>query len=181
MSKRIIEHRRHTMRTKPGQHLSQDGVDLARRVGHDIAPCDLVVTSTIPRAFETALAMGFAVSSQTERLAQMPQGKEVPWDSGFASHAACLRRYPAGVLATFAGALAAFHRDIANRLPDDGHALLVSHGGFIEASVVGCLPAFDYSDWGPACNYCEGVRLVFEGDTCIDGKLLRVPGTILIN
>ena len=33
MVARFIEHRRHSMRTKPGQHLSQAGVDLARRVG----------------------------------------------------------------------------------------------------------------------------------------------------
>ena len=30
---RYLEVRRHTMRTKPGEHLSQAGVDLARRVG----------------------------------------------------------------------------------------------------------------------------------------------------
>ena len=181
MSERVIEHRRHTMRTKPGQHLSQAGVDLARRVGEGVAPCGLVVTSTIPRAFETALAMGFAVDRQAERLAQMPTGKEVPWDSGFASHAACLRRHPDGVLAAFARELAAFHRDIARELPDGGRALLVSHGGFVEASAVGCLPDLDYSGWGPACNYTEGVRLVFEGDACIAGEALRVPGTILVN
>ena len=28
---RVIEHRRHTMSAKPGDHLSQVGVDLARR------------------------------------------------------------------------------------------------------------------------------------------------------
>ena len=181
MCKRVIEHRRHTMRTKPGQHLSQAGVDLARRVGEGIAPCDLVVTSTIPRAFETALAMGFAVDRQAEGLRESPSGKEIPWDSGFAGYAECLRQHPDGVLAAFAQRLAAFHRDIARQLPDDGHALLISHGGFIEASVVGCLPDFDYSDWGPACNYCEGIRLVFEEDTFTDCALLRVAGTILVN
>ena len=42
---RIIEHRRHTLRVKPGQHLSQAGVDLARAVGEGMGPFDLVVTS----------------------------------------------------------------------------------------------------------------------------------------
>ena len=181
MSKRVIEHRRHTMRTKPGQHLSQAGVDLARRVGEGIASCDLVITSPSPRAFETALAMGFAVERQAERLGESPSGKEIPWDAGFAAYAECLRQHPNGILATFARQLAAFHRDIARELPDGGRALLISHGSFIEASVVGCLPDFDYGDWGPACNYCEGVRLVFEGDDFTDCELLRVPGTVLVN
>ena len=30
---RMLEVRRHTMRRKPGQHLSQEGIDLARLVG----------------------------------------------------------------------------------------------------------------------------------------------------
>ena len=41
---RILEVRRHTMRRKPGQHLSQDGIELARMVGDQSGPFDLVVT-----------------------------------------------------------------------------------------------------------------------------------------
>ena len=58
---RIIEHRRHTMRVTPGDHLSRAGVDLARRVGETMGRYDLVVTSPVARAFETAIAMGFTV------------------------------------------------------------------------------------------------------------------------
>jgi broad specificity phosphatase PhoE len=68
---RYVELRRHTMRTRPGQHLSQAGVSLARRVGEGVGPFDRVVTSTLPRAFETAIAMGFAVDEQIALLAGM--------------------------------------------------------------------------------------------------------------
>ncbi len=65
---KTIEIRRHTYRTKPGQHLSQQGVTLARHVGEGIGPFARVVTSTVPRAFETAIAMGFAVDEQNELM-----------------------------------------------------------------------------------------------------------------
>ena len=55
---RYLEHRRHSMRVQPGQHLNQAGVALARRVGETMGPFALVVTSTLPRAYETAIAMG---------------------------------------------------------------------------------------------------------------------------
>ena len=58
---KTIEIRRHSIRSNPGVHLNQQGVTLARLVGQNLGPFDRVVTSTLPRAFETALAMGFAV------------------------------------------------------------------------------------------------------------------------
>src|SRR4051812_18346376 len=71
---RTIEHRRHTMRAKPGQHLTQEGVDLARRVGDGMGRFDRVVTSRVPRAYETAIAMGYAVDEQVEALSATPAG-----------------------------------------------------------------------------------------------------------
>ena len=82
MSVTFIEHRRHSMRSKPGQHLSQAGVDLARRVGEGMTAFDRVYTSTVPRAFETGIAMGFAVDRQIDLLSSMPQDVEIfsTWD-----------------------------------------------------------------------------------------------------
>ena len=58
---KYLELRRHSKRVIPGDHLSQAGVNLARRVGEAMGPFGLVITSTLPRAFQTAIAMGFAV------------------------------------------------------------------------------------------------------------------------
>lgn len=173
---RIIEHRRHTMRAKPGRHLSQPGVDLARRVGEGLGPFHRVVTSSLPRAFETALAMGFAVDEQVSLLASLPDGfeDEVPWDAGIGRIASAVRRRPDGTVARFAHQLAAFHRDLAARLPDGGRALVISHGGIVEASAVGCKPDGDYAGWGPAFGYCEGVRMYFHGTRCERIEPLRV-------
>ena len=89
---RTLEVRRHTMRVKPGQHLSQAGVDLARRIGNTVGPFQRVVTTSIPRAFETAIAMGCAVDEQVEDRGVIMLNDdiemEVEWDAGFAALAA---------------------------------------------------------------------------------------------
>ena len=66
---RTLEVRRHTHRNAPQPHLSQLGVDLARQVGDEMGKFDRVVTSTVPRAFETALAMGHASTNKSTNSA----------------------------------------------------------------------------------------------------------------
>jgi len=65
---KILEIRRHSIRSKPGDHLSQQGVALARKIGEGMGPFAFVTTSTLPRAFETAIAMGFAVDEQNKLM-----------------------------------------------------------------------------------------------------------------
>ena len=86
---RILEVRRHTIRSLSSPHISQDGVDLARRVGQGLGKFDRVVTSTLPRAFETALAMGYAVDEQLEQLSIMDDEVQVvvQWNAGYAAWA----------------------------------------------------------------------------------------------
>jgi broad specificity phosphatase PhoE len=171
---RIIELRRHTMRVMPGQHLSQEGVDLARRVGDTIGSFERVVTSTIPRAFETAIAMGFAVDEQLESLSMMGMAvdDEIAWDAGFAAWAVAARR--GGAAGQYARSQAAIITEIARSLPDGGAALVISHGGIVEAQTIGCLPDMDFTGWGGYCSYCEGARLQFDGKRFVAGEVLRV-------
>lgn len=81
------------MRSKPGAHLSQEGVTLARFIGQGLGPFDRVVTSTLPRAFETAIAMGFAVDEQIELMSTYGYDveHEVPWPQSFAVYAKALK------------------------------------------------------------------------------------------
>ena len=166
------------MPSKPGQHLSQAGIDLARRVGDGefgaVPRYDLVVTSTISRAFETAIAIGFAVSAQIKELAAFDAAvlAEYRWPVDFGEAAgAFLGNGPAG---EFARLQADILRLIARRLPAEGAALVISHGGIVEAGAVVLRPTADHRAWGPAIGYVEGVRLVFEGDDCVGEELLRV-------
>jgi broad specificity phosphatase PhoE len=143
---RYVELRRHTMRVKPGQHLSQAGVELARRIGNTIGPFNRVITSTIPRAYETAIAMGFAVDEQNEILSLLVDGVEEEvggWDAGFEAYAQAARR--GGVVTDYARQQADYLYAVARALPDEGAALVISHGGVVESQVVGCLPNVDFS------------------------------------
>jgi broad specificity phosphatase PhoE len=161
------------MRARPGKHLTREGVRLARDVGAHLGDFDLVVTSDVPRAIETAAAMGYASDRQVEDLSSLfGSDDEVDWASGCAAIAKALpgskrlgraARKHAGLLS-----------EVAASLPDDGRALIVSHGGVIELGVVGLLPSQDFSTWGPWCGYCEGVRLSFKAGDCTDAQILRL-------
>lgn len=171
---RTLEVRRHTLRAQPGQHLSQAGVDLARRVGTQMGKFDRVVTSTLPRAFETAIAMGCAVDEQLEVLNTSGHDvdAEIKWDAGFAEWARVVKK--GGAAARFAQAQADAWRSIVKTLPDNGRALIITHGGFIEAGTTALLPQAVVSKLGSFCDYCEGVRLKFDGDTVGSVEILRV-------
>ena len=91
---RTLEIRRHTHRNVPRPHLSQQGIDLARRAGEGLGHFDRVITSTVPRAFETAIAMGYAVDEQIEALSTMGDDvdAEIQWNAGFAEWARVVKR-----------------------------------------------------------------------------------------
>jgi broad specificity phosphatase PhoE len=171
---RRLDIRRHTMRRKPGQHLSREGIALARLVAEGTQPYDLVVTSTIPRAVETAIAMGVEVDQCLEELGQLPDAvfNELGWPSPFArvAHAVAAD----GPAARFAEEQARLWQEIAEQIPDGGRALIVSHGLFVELGAVASLPDADHAAWGEAIGYCEGVRLFYDGHDR-RGELLRLP------
>jgi broad specificity phosphatase PhoE len=171
---RTLEVRRHTMRTRPGKHLSQAGVTLARRVGETLGPFDRVVTSTLPRAFETAIALGFAVDEQIEALGAMPDAvdREVDWSGGFPAFSAAVARGKA--TARYARELTTVFREIVGTVPDGGAALVISHGGIIEAGTIGCLPDAEHPAWGRGLDYCEGVRLSFADGAFTAAEILRL-------
>lgn len=172
---RCVEIRRHTMRTTTGQHLSQAGVDLARLVGARMGPFDRVITSTIPRAFETAIAMGFAVDDVSDAIAMMDDEvhTEIGWPADFATWAEAIRK--GGAASRYAYGLAAFMNSIARNLPDDGTALLISHGGIVEASAVASVMSADHTLWGTYVHCCEGARLMHDGEQFVRAQILRVP------
>ncbi len=171
---RTLEIRRHSHRNVPQPHLSQTGVDLARRAGEGLGHFDRVVTSTVPRAFETALAMGYAVDEQIEQLAMMSDEVTavISWNAGFTAWLNAAQQ--SQIVKQYTRTMAEVLRSIVRALPDDGRALIISHGGIVEACAAGCLPTDTrFTDDAP-CGYCEGVRLTFDSDTAIRFEMLRV-------
>jgi broad specificity phosphatase PhoE len=170
---RYLEVRRHTMRIKPSKHICQAGVTLARRIGNEMGPFDRVVTSDLPRAFETSIAFGFAVDEQVPELSTMGDDvdDEINHEPDFAGLARAVRK--AGAAARFARHQAKLWQSIVGGLPVNGHALIVAHGGVIELGAIGCLPDADHAAWGGALDYCEGVRLSYDGKAFVSIEVLR--------
>jgi len=169
---RYLEHRRHSIRDGSG-HLSQQGVSLARRIGSAMGPFELAFTSPKPRAFETAIAMGFAVEEQLDVLAEWTDDLSDAADHGGFAAVGALVRGP-GAAAKVARAYRRALLDIARSLGDGRAALIVSHSGVVEGSVMACMPGLDGLALGHGVGYCEGVRLAFEQDDFVSALILRV-------
>lgn len=170
---KTLEIRRHSIRSQPGDHLNQNGVTLARLVGQNIGPFDRVVTSTLPRAFETSIAMGFAVDEQIELMSTYGREveKEAPWPMSFPEYASVIQS--GGAAAKYARKLAKYYAGIMEYISEGRSALVINHGGVVELGVVGCLPDFDFSAWGDSVEYCEGAKLYWD-DKFISAEELRV-------
>lgn len=171
---KTIEIRRHSIRSNPGVHLNQQGIILARSVGQNLGPFDRVVTSTLPRALETAIAMGFAVDEQNELMSTTGDGveREAPWPLSCAGYAEVVRAGKAA--AKYANQLKDLYAKLANFLAEGRAALVVNHGGVVELGAVACLPNADHFSWGSHFEYCEGIRLFWEEGKFVEGEVLRV-------
>ena len=171
---RTLEIRRHTHRNVPQPHLSQIGVELARRAGEGLGKFDRVVTSMAPRAFETAIAMGYAVDEQIEQLGMTSDAVNdvIQWNAGFTAWSKAAHDVP--TVMQYTQVMSDVLRSIVRALPDGSRILIISHGGIVEASTIGCVPVQTRFADDAACGYCEGVRLTFDGETVINLEILRI-------
>jgi broad specificity phosphatase PhoE len=167
---KTLEIRRHSMRKHGGgSQLSQAGVSEARKLGASLGPFATVVTSVVPRARETAIAMGFAVDYELVTLASdqafLEEAEQTRWwqsPQPFASLASVIARK--GATWRYAHGLAAMWRDILMPLPDGAAALVIGHSGELEIALVACFPEADHASWGEPFGVLEGARLQFGGE-----------------
>lgn len=181
---RYLEIRRHAFTKKDpqrgsGSHLSQAGVNLARRIGREIGPVRFVAVSLAPRTLETALAMGYAV----DELWDMDGGlldaayTELPFHAQWAV-AQPWQRYQdliggGGPLAALADRQADLWRQAVQRVSEGECALVISHGGLIEPGLVAVFPTHDSSTWGSPFQHGEGARLTFHQGHFTSPKIQR--------
>jgi broad specificity phosphatase PhoE len=180
---RWLEIRRHSFTKKGeargrGSHLSAEGVALARAVSATMGPFSHVIASPVPRTLETALAMGFAVDD----MADMPSGYvpgEVEHHAQWAWHQPYLRYAEliaqGGGLARVGKTMREFLFNVVTALPEGAAALVISHGGTIEPTLVACLPQADHAAWGVPMGHCDGARLAYDSGAFTRIELLRAP------
>jgi broad specificity phosphatase PhoE len=163
----ILEVRRHSDRKATGgSQLSQEGIDRARQIGQKMGPFVKVVTSVVPRARETAIAMGFAVDHELVTLTADPGVYDDAARLGgaftFTTFAKVLSE--PGPWRDYAHSMAALWRDLMTPIgAGDDAVLFIGHSGEIEAALIACFPGADYATWGNQFGPCEGARLTFGG------------------
>ena len=167
---KTLEIRRHSIRKSGGgSQLSQQGVDYARKLGGSLGPFARVVSSVVPRARETAIAMGFAVDYELVTLASDEEMySEVEssrwWEVSQPFSALAQLMAAKGATWRYGHAMAALWRDTLTSIPDGAATLLIGHSGELEIGLVACFPDADHSEWGAPFGVCEGARLVFAGE-----------------
>ena len=160
---KVIEIRRHSIRGN-GLHLNREGIALARRVGNDMQRAARVITSTLDRAFETAIAMGFAVDERYEILSTMGDkaSLEIFWDSPYSEFSD--KMIAGSALESLGGELKKLSGAIAADIPNDGRALIITHGGIIQTIAAACLPGEEFSKSDGPPSYCEGIEIHYDNE-----------------
>ncbi|WP_380175899.1 histidine phosphatase family protein [Kineococcus sp. DHX-1] len=139
------------------------------------------MTSRVPRAVETALAMGCAVDETVEfpdwyREPSFPKHAQWTWPDPFAElrrrlcEDAELRAVAAAHLSVWTAAVSA--------CADGGSALVVGHGGAVELTLVAALPHAPTAGWGPPLTPGEGVRLEFRDGGFTALRFLSADGHV---
>lgn len=131
-----LEHRRHSIRHKPGVHLNQDGVNLAKEIGQSMRHFDYVVTSYIERAWETAMVMGYAVDEFRPELSVFgdKMNDKLLHETTFQGLAKYVtfdmhvRKYAEFQLG--------FLREVMDKVQDGHSVLIISHGYIIDVPLI---------------------------------------------
>ena len=180
---RYVEVFRHSKRGE-GKGLSEEGRELARRARSLLAArYDLVISSPKERARETVEALGFERYVVDEAFTAInpwepfdAQISQLAMERGIPPLAACWEIPEALIYlrmqgGTFLGAV----KRVARKLPEEGRALVVSHGGILEAAaLLGCT-RYHLNELGGEIGFCEGVVFAFEGENLRGIEVKRLP------
>lgn len=158
----VLRHAERQDRSNNWSHLSQAGIEQARSVGSRFDRFDLVVTSPLPRAFETAVAMGFAVTRTHfgiqdigEQIMQL-----VNWSDGFPAWAAAYRK--AKLVKSYVDYVTSLLTGWLDEVAESGSLLVITHGGIVEAMAAGLLSDSDWAQLGEGAGYVEGFAAVTQ-------------------
>ncbi len=179
---KYVEVFRHSKRGE-GKGLSEEGRELALRARALLAPgYDLIVSSPKERARETCEALGFDRYEVDEAFTAVnpwepydAQVTRLAKERGIIPLAACWDIPPAlGALRVQGATFLAAIRRVARKLPEEGRALGVSHGGILEAAaLLGCA-RYDLAELGGEIKFCEGVVFKLQNDTLMGVEVKRL-------
>ncbi len=179
---KYVEVFRHSKRGE-GKGLSAEGRQMALRARALLAPhYDSIVSSPKERARETCEALGFDRYEVDEAFTAVnpwepfdAQVSRLAKERGIIPLAACweIPEALSSLRAQGATFLAAIKR-VARKLPEDGRALVVSHGGILEAAALFGYSRYDLAELGGEICFCEAVVFKFEGEKLVGVEVKRL-------
>jgi len=173
---KVVEVRRHSIRGSDDT-LSEEGRQLARKAGSTLEGKYLYCyTSPKKRAIQTLEEFGYAMFKVDEQFGSLPGEKIRPFEDRAKKivenrkltllEAFFEMRELHPILEEKGRELIEAVKRICRELPDDGRALVVSHGGAIEPAAILALGRdFSLNVLGGELLECEGVRFFVEGDS----------------
>ena len=166
-----IQIRRHSIQGN-SKHLSNAGIKLAKLQNEN--PFDLVVTSPIQRAMETAIALGSAITETNEILGFLPENVQTitPYSAGFKAFQNSLET--CSEVAQCREKYEFFIRACILSMKSDSRALFISHAGTVEMLVLACLPNIDLDLFPQAVSQLEGASIFFDGSQFRLNTVLKV-------
>jgi broad specificity phosphatase PhoE len=180
---KYVEVFRHSKRGE-GKGLSEDGRNFARRARILLSPhYDLCVSSPKERARETMEAFGFDRYEVDEAFTAVNPWE--PFDAavsrqakerGIIPLAACWEipealNYLRMQGETLIGAV----KRIARKVAEEGRALVLSHGGMIEAAALHACARYELNEIGGEIGLCEGVIFNLDGESLSGVEVKRLP------
>ena len=178
---KYIEIFRHSKRGE-GKGLNEGGRELARRARALLAPhYDLYVCSPKERARETLEAFGYDRYELDDAFTAVNPWEpfdgavqELAKERGLTPLAACWGIPEALNYLRLQGETMMFAiKRIARKLPVEGRALVVSHGGILEAAaLLGCAD-YKLDEIGGEIGFCEGVVFKIDSENLAGIELKR--------
>ncbi len=173
---KVVEIRRHSIRGGDDT-LSEEGRQLARKAASTLEGKYLrCYTSPKKRAMQTLEEFGYTTFIVDKRFGPLPRDKIKPFEERAKKitenrklsllEAFFEIRELYAILRQKGRELIEAVKQVCRELPDDGRALVVSHGGAIEPATI--LPLerdFSLNVLGGELLECEGVRFFVEGDS----------------
>jgi len=173
---KVVEVRRHSIRGSDDT-LSDEGRELARKAGRALEGKYLYCyTSPKKRAVQTLQQFGYSNFKVDERFGPLPGDKIRPFEDRAQQivkdqkltllEAFFKIRELHPILQEKGRELIEAVKQICRELPEDGRAMVVSHGGAIEpAAILALRKDFSLNVLGGELLECEGVRFFLDGDS----------------
>lgn len=182
---RWVEVRRHAP-SGDDKHLTAEGREVVRRVRASLQPrYDALVVSPLVRSAETLEAMGFSGWTVDPGFDEMPESVRMfmPQAKAIAAEQSCqlleaMVQVPQiwDLLRSVGEQVLEGVRRVAGTLPEEGRALVISHGGSIEPAALLVMGGeMRLERIGGSLAGCEGALFAVEGDRVVGVEILRIP------